>query len=346
MPSIGYLFGRIRSMNTKNMRLAAKRIAGEARRPALFVLADMAWCGFRYGAGYMDYELFHFWEKSGSQRATYLTRGRNNEYVKALNDRGFWKLFEDKPLFLERFRDYCPREWLDIRSAGADELERFGTRLGEFIAKPPDASHGDGVEKISASAVDDWPALHARLTQSGSALCEEVVRQHDDVNAICPGSVNTVRFVTLVKDGTPHIVATYLRVGGGKRPVDNFNGGGMVTVVDRETGVILYPAVAKAGVVYEEHPVTGKHFAGTRLPMWEECREFVLRAAVEVPEVKYVGWDVAITPDGPTFVEGNQYPGHDIYGLEPHSPDGRGVLPDWEAVYTLKELKRIQKAKK
>ena len=344
MPSIGYLFGRIRSMNTKNMRIAAKRVAKLAHRPSLFILADMTWCGFRYGAGYMDYELFHFWEKNGKQRDTYLTRGRNNEYVRALNKRSGWKYFEEKPDFLERFSDYCPREWISLEKVGVAEFKSFGTDLGEFIAKPPNATHGDGVEKIRASEVSDWKALYDRLLESGSTLCEEAIRQHEDVNAICPGSVNTVRVVTLTKNGQAHIVAAYLRVGGGERPVDNFNGGGMVTVVDKETGVILYPAVAKAGVVYETHPMTGTKFKGTQLPLWEDCREFALRAALEIPEVKYVGWDIAITPEGPTFVEGNQYPGHDIYGLEPHSPKGFGVLPDWEKVYTLKELKEIEKA--
>lgn len=343
MPSLKYLFGRLRSMNTKNMRLAAARIAKQTHRPRLVILADMALCGFRHGAGYMDYELFGFQNKNAAQRRSYLTRGRNNDYVKALNDRDAWKIFDSKPLFLEHFAAYCPRKWAELEKLTAEKFERLGTELGEFIAKPPDASHGDGVEKIRASEVDDWAALRERLIACGSTLIEEVVRQHDDVNAICAGSVNTVRIVTLVRDGRAHIVGAYLRVGGGSRPVDNFNGGGMVTVVDRESGKILYPAVAKAGVVYEAHPQTGTKFEGTQLPLWRECREFVERAALEVPGIKYVGWDVAITPSGPTFVEGNHYPGHDIYGLEAHSPDGFGVLGDWEAVYTLDELKKMMR---
>lgn len=343
MPSLKYLFARLRSMNHRNMRLAAGRCARLAHKPKFVVLCDMAVCGAKYGAGYMDYELFEFWHKSAAQRRSYLTRGINNEYVKALNDRAAWKIFEDKPTFLERFHDYVPRKFILLEKTDAAGLRAFATEFGEFIAKPPDASHGDGVEKIRAESVDDWDALYKRLVANGSTLCEEVVKQHEDVNAICATSINTVRIVTLVRDGKAHIVAAYLRVGGGERPVDNFNGGGMVTVVDRESGVILYPAVAKFGKVHECHPVSGTKFAGRQLPMWEECRELVLRAALEVPEIKYVGWDVAITPSGPTFVEGNQYPGHDIYGLPAHSPDGFGVLPDWEAVYTRKELKAMVK---
>ena len=38
----------------------------------------------------------------------------------------------------------------------------------------------------------------------------------------------------------------------------------------------------------------------------------VLKAALEVPEVRYVGWDVAITKNGPIIIEGNENPS---YGL-------------------------------
>ena len=37
-----------------------------------------------------------------------------------------------------------------------------------------------------------------------------------------------------------------------------------------------------------------------------------LEAALIVPEVRYVGWDIAITENGPVIMEGNEYPS---YGL-------------------------------
>ena len=44
----------------------------------------------------------------------------------------------------------------------------------------------------------------------------------------------------------------------------------------------------------------------------KEAFEMALKAALEVPEVRYVGWDIAITKDGPVIMEGNEYPS---YGL-------------------------------
>jgi len=328
----------IRRMDTKRMRQTAKKAAREAHRPAPLIFCDMVWCGFRYQAGYLDYDLFHFWDLNGEQRSSVLTRGKNDKYVAALNDRAEWDTFEVKPLFLERFAPYVGRKWLDLTAAGAEELEELGKELGRFLVKPRDGTHGDGVEIIQADQVSDWSALLERLRREGRTLCEEVIPQHPDVDKIWPGSIDTARIVTILKDGKAHVVAAYLRVGNGPRPVDNFNNGGMVTPVDRRTGVILSPARDKAGVLYERHPVTGTQFQGYQLPLWDKVLELVDAAAQVVPSVRYVGWDVAITPTGAVLVEGNQYPGHDIYHLPGQDPSKIGILPELDAVVPFSSL--------
>lgn len=334
------LWKLIRRMDTREMRQTARRVAGESGKNAVAVFADMVWCGFRYGAGYSDYALFHMWSQTGAQRATVLTRGKNNRYVRCLNAREDVHIFEQKTEFLAAFAPYVKRRWLDLRTADAKALEAFAASLGTVVVKPQDASHGDGVEKLRAEDVTDWQALYDRLTREGRTLCEEVLRQHPDLDRLWPGSINTVRLVTILKDGVGHIVASYLRVGHSERPVDNFNSGGMVVPLDGETGRVLCPAVDKAGRRYETHPATGTAFVGFAVPLWEQVTALVREAAAVVPTVRYVGWDVAVTPEGPALVEGNQYPGHDIYGLPGQTEDGTGILPRLEAVVPLSQLGR------
>ena len=38
----------------------------------------------------------------------------------------------------------------------------------------------------------------------------------------------------------------------------------------------------------------------------------VFEAAQRVPQVGYVGWDVAMAEDGPLLIEGNTMPGYDM----------------------------------
>ena len=51
--------------------------------------------------------------------------------------------------------------------------------------------------------------------------------------------------------------------------------------------------------------------------------------AEKFPEMRYVAWDVAITPDGPTFIEGNSFPSHAVPQFAAHYPDGIGILPEF-----------------
>ena len=123
------LFGLIRRMDTKKMRATAAKVAQESGKSKLGVLADMVWCGLRYEAGYSDYALFHMWEMNRKQRASVLTRGKNNRYVRALNKHEDMHYFAEKTEFLKAFASYVGRRWLDLREAGADELREMLTTL-------------------------------------------------------------------------------------------------------------------------------------------------------------------------------------------------------------------------
>ena len=140
--------------------------------------------------------------------------------------------------------------------------------------------------------------------------------------------MNTCRIATLLGDKAQGIVYAFVRIGNGK-VMDNVDCGGMAARIDLDSGMLLTVGADKAGNTYEKHPMTGTSIIGFRIPYWEEAKQMCLEAAQKVPQLRFVAWDVAITENGPTFIEGNSFPSHAVPQFAAHYPDGIGILPEF-----------------
>ncbi|MCC8357639.1 MAG: hypothetical protein LJU34_07420, partial [Oscillospiraceae bacterium] len=171
---------------------------------------------------------------------------------------------------------------------------------------------GKGVA-VYYTAAQEPRALYDRLMADRAFLIEDVVVQCGAMASLCPSSVNTVRLVTILNGDEVSIVAGCVRMGRGESVVDNFNHGGIAATIDTSRGVLCTDGYDKYRATYPVHPATGQAIIGVVIPQWEEIKALVTAGAREVPEVRYVGWDVAITrDDGPVFIEGNAFPGQDV----------------------------------
>ncbi len=330
---VKYLVQRVLNMNYKAMLDKLGSIHKKTGRSRWAIFRDMKDCAVKYGAGYMDYDLFEMYNLTPEQRDTYLTRGRNNELVAKYNDKTHMADLGDKIRFNARFGPFLRREWVPVTGENKTEVLDFLSRHAEFMAKPSQGSCGWGIEKLRTADFSSLDALYEHLAPRAPHLeLEEVIVQHPAVAAIYPGSINTVRMVTIRgKSGKVYLVTAMFRIGNGKI-VDNFNSGGMVAPMDPETGTVTDRALDKRKNLYASHPATGTQIKGFAFPDWDKAVALVKEAAQVVPEVGYVGWDVCFTPEGPCLVEGNQFPGHDIYQLPVHTPDKLGIMPRFRAV--------------
>ena len=135
---------------------------------------------------------------------------------------------------------------------------------------------------------------------------------------------------------TVHIAYIVLKIGRGDGFCDNSGQGGVICRVDEKTGKICSVATDDYFNVYETHPDTGIRFEGYQLPMVQEAVAFARKAALVVPQICHVGWDVAVTPDGPVLIEGNDYPGTDLCQLAPHYPEKQGLWPYYKEILNIK----------
>lgn len=330
MRKFKYLIQRIMLIDYKAMFEKIKIIHEKTGKSKIFIFIDIVYCGLKYQAGYADYELFEMYNLNSKQRATILTRGKNNAFIKLLNDKNFVSEIEDKSKFNKNFEKFLKRDWLDFNNCTYKDFKCFISKHKEIMIKPVDGMCGHGIEKIFITNEKE-KNLYNYIKSKGNVIIEEVIKQHKTLNKMYAGSINTCRIVTILKDDEVNVVASYLRIGNGNF-VDNFNSGGMVVPINKETGTIEYNALDKAHNLYEKHPVTGTKFIGFKIPMWEDVLKLVKDAGKVVPEVKLIGWDVGISDKGPLLVEANNFPGHDIYQLPPHRTNGIGVLQDFESV--------------
>ncbi len=331
MNKIKYLIRRICEMDFKNMIAQAKIVKQRTKRPVFITLIDMIWCGFKYLAGYMDYVVFEFYDLNAKQRRTQVTRGINNELVKKLNNKEFWHIFDKKNEFNTVFADCLKRDWLDLEKASDEEIEAFLNKHKTLIVKPCDGACGRGVEKLAAEDFENAAAFRKACLDNSQPIAEELIVQNEKMNEMFPKCVNTVRMVTITRNSKVHIVFCSIRIGAGDTIVDNLNSGGMAALVDEKTGVITTDAADKNGCVFVNHPDTNTKIRGFEIPFFKEGRELVEKAAVRVSEIGYVGWDIAFTENGALLIEGNHFPGHDIYQMPALTPDKIGVLPRFEA---------------
>jgi hypothetical protein len=87
--------------------------------------------------------------------------------------------------------------------------------------------------------------------------------------------------------------------------------GNVEVPVDIDSGILgqgnQIVSTGEGIITVENHPITGKPFAGFELPLWREACDIVKNAATQFLPLRALGWDVAMAPDQPYIIEANAY---------------------------------------
>jgi len=317
-PRLRYLAGRARRVDVTSLLTRARAAAARHGRRTPAVVADMLWQAGFCGVGFQDYIDYDFAILTREERATYMTNPVSNRLSLTFDDPAFRHVFHDKVEFNRTFDAHLQREWLVLREGNVDELRAFSHRHGVIVTKEPFGHQGRGVHRYHTDAVTDWAAFHRGLLARGEILVEEVIRQHEALAALCAGTVNTTRVTAFFDGDTTHILAMAQKFGRGAVSDQNTFGGfyAMLDEQGRATGA----GYDSDNRVYETHPDSGIRISDFQLPMFDEVIAFVDRVARIVPQVRYVGWDIAVTPEGPVLVEGNW-----AAGVYENKPSATGI---------------------
>ena len=335
--NIKYYFHRLSRMDWKGLFDALDYAHKQSKKFKPFLLVDMIWCSFKYTAGYTDYNEFEFYLLNSAQRKTYITTGQSSKAVKEYNDDNYIYLFDNKLNFNKTFNDYVHRGYIDLNETDSKGLEKFVLKHGKVMAKRPDDYVGRGIDKIDIkeTANINYDELYVRLKENRQVLIEEFFTQHPTMSSLAPNSVNTIRMVTFVDDdGMARLLVAALKAGTGGH-LDNIGQGGMYTILD-ENGTVVRPFIDKNGDHHSIHPTTQMNLMGFRVPDFQKLVEQVKSACLVIPQVRYIGWDVAVNMDGDVeLIEGNTSTGP-FQVIPSLSTNKIGIRPEFEKYMKMK----------
>ncbi|MDD3926105.1 MAG: sugar-transfer associated ATP-grasp domain-containing protein [bacterium] len=155
-----------------------------------------------------------------------------------------------------------------------------------------------------------WDKLFARL--HNRYLIQERLVQHSVLSEIHPHSVNTVRIVTINNGKSVEMFSSFLRLGANGSRCDNVSQGGIAVSLNEATGELGTDGFYKPHLIppggngrIDRHPDTGVVFRGIKIPFYGEAVAMAKSIHSYLYGLSSVGWDVAITEEGPVFIEGN-----------------------------------------
>lgn len=145
---------------------------------------------------------------------------------------------------------------------------------------------------------------------------EVQLEQAPILSQFCSDTINTIRVVTMNESGyESKIVGASIRFGRMGGFVDNLAQGGVSVNLNIETGELYEYGMREYDLTkYYVHPDTKVQFAHVKIPQWPAIKELIDHVSSLLPPFKEIGWDIALTPDGPVIVELNT--GTGVYSVQ------------------------------
>ena len=300
---------KIAAIDLPKLDNLSKMIAEKNGKSSAFVKRDMFFNFFKYGIGYTDYMKSDYVNLTKEEKKTFVTTKNFFNLVGYLNDRQYRICFSDKILFNKLFKKFIHRDFIDIRIAGVEGLKKFVEGKETVFCKAVDEFGGHNMSRSVLKEEKSIEDFYNRIYNKQQYLVEDTIIQHPELQRINPFAVNSFRIITLLKDGKVHIINNALRIN-----IDKEVSIGCSDAFTKlnEDGTQRYLFTDDTTKTYKTHPLTGEDISNIKIPFVKESFEMVKEAALVVPQIRYIGWDVAFTENGPVIVEGNEYPS---YGL-------------------------------
>jgi len=146
---------------------------------------------------------------------------------------------------------------------------------------------------------------------SGGYLFQNCVQRHPTFAQMTGGGLSTIRLVTLDSGSGPQAWRAVAKLTSPHTVADNFwRAGNLLAAVHLDSGKMekALTSMGMDGAFVSNHPDTNEPIEGVEIPYWDQVLQIAKDVAGLFPNALLLGFDIAITPDGPTIIETNADP--------------------------------------
>lgn len=253
-----------------------------------------------------EYSLYNFKKQSHKERLEWLSDADRYMCCDLIMGTDPYLTLKDKYQFYQLAKGFYKRQiFVFTPDTTKQQLLSYISDQSKLFVKPVDGSLGRDTFIVSSEL--DRDLLYDKLLElKGNWLIESAITQSKDIADWNESSVNTVRIPSLRNNGEWHILQPFFRTGRKGQIVDNAGAGGILCVVDENTGVVITDGYDENHNVYVKHPDSELIYKGWKIPRWQELISLTNEIHTTLPEsFKYVGFDFALTDKGWDLIEGN-----------------------------------------
>ena len=297
----------------------------KSNRTKVGILLDIVYCVLHYKMSIMEYFHFNFFLIGKEEREKYVGTPAMRGYQFKMNPKSEWYILHNKLKFHEFYAAFIKHSYAtlaDFQANNESAKRVLYNKSGKIVLKSIYGECGIGIEVMSVTGLDS-EAIVKRLKETGNDFAEENVVQHKDLMRLSPSGVNTLRIITQLNNNDEvEIIGTIQRISINS-VVDNMAAGNIAAPINLSTGIIEGPACYKDITKPDEnyHPITGVKIVGFQIPYWKETLQTAKDVALYNKKNRSIGWDIAVTENGPDIIEGN----HDWCKLLWQIPGKRGL---------------------
>ena len=202
-----------------------------------------------------------------------------------------------------------------------EEALSLVNNIGEAVIKPT-IVHGSGVNIVIVdikNGIDSisGEAIGSILSRYGSNFCiQEKIIPHQSYKALYEGSINTIKIMTYIIEGSIYHDPISLRIGSGGSWLDNIHAGGLCVGVREDGTLRKYAYRLGYGNCNEKlilHPDSGFVFEGKSVYGINEIIQAAYKLHGMIPNIGAIAWDFCVDKDNNVVLIEANYNGNSAW---------------------------------